>query len=311
MRPKLAIFAVAIATAITAVSGGVGAEQRRSTVTNSFNEASLLQAFEAAKTGDYGPLGALPAPTAAAIPALDRLLADNNETVRREAVTMLGRIDDPAVAPALAGALADPVDDVATRAAAAIYRLGPDAMQPGVGDQIRKAIENGLTAGGAILMLAHDPATEETITVLQELRDAKGDELTEVFPSSPTVSVGLMADTALAKLGEARAEDRLIAAAGSGDLATAELLLSALREIDSPRVIEVLAAVTLADTRLVQGDAPSGAETGMRLADLAATRFAARFDLAAGIDDMADERLPDETIEAVQAELENYLAAAR
>ncbi|WP_299474927.1 HEAT repeat domain-containing protein [uncultured Roseibium sp.] len=311
MRWKLAIVAVAIATAITVVSGGVGAEQRRSTVTNSFNEASLFQAFEAVKTGDYGPLGQLPAPTAAAISALERLLADNNETVRREAVTMLGRIDDPATAPVLAGALSDPVDDIATRAAAAIYRLGPDAIQPGVGDQIRKAVENGLTAGGAILILAHDPATEETIAVLRELRDARGDELTEVSPPSPAVSMGLMVDTALAKLGDAQAEDRLTAAAGSGDLATAEFLLSALREIDSPRVIEALAAVTLADSRPVQGDAPSGAETGMRLADLAATRFAARFDLAAGIDDLADERLPDQTIEAVKAELENYLAAAR
>ena len=311
MRRKPAIIAVAIATAITVVSGGVGAEQRRSTVTNSFDETGLLQAFEAAKTGDYEPLGALPAPTAAAIPALDRLLADNNETVRREAVTMLGRIDDPAAALVLSGALADPVDDVATRAAAAIYRLGPDAMQPGVGEQIRKAVENGLTAGGAILILAHDAASEETIEALQVLREAKGDELSEVFPSSPAVSVGLMADTALAKLGDAQAKDRLIAAAGSGDLPTAEFLLSALREIDSPRVIEALAAVTLADSRPVQGDAPSGAETGMRLSDLAATRFAARFDLAAGIDDMADERLPDETIEAVKAELENYLAAAR
>ncbi|MET1413772.1 HEAT repeat domain-containing protein [Roseibium sp. HPY-6] len=311
MRWKLAIVAVAIATATAVVSGGVGAEQSRSPVTGSFNEASLLQAFEAAKTGDYGPLGALPAPTAAAIPALERLLADNDETVRREAVTMLGRIDDPAAVPVLAAALADPVDDVATRASAAIYRLGPDAMQPGVGDQIRKAVENGLTAGGAILILAHDPATEETITVLQKLRDAKGDELTEVFTSSSAVSIGLMADTALAKLGEVRARDNLIAAAGSGDLPTVEFLLSALREIDSPHVIEALAAVTLTDTRPVQGDAPSGAETGMRLADLAATRFAARFNLDADIDGMADERLPDQTIETIKAELENYIAAAK
>lgn len=304
--------AVVLATVIASFAGadGVSAQHRRSTVTASFDEATLTQAFEAAKAGDYGPLSALPTPSSAAIPVIERALSDDSEVVRREAVTLLGLANDAAAAPALARALLDPVDDVATRAAAALYRLGPDAIEAdaSVGERLREAVGKGLTAGGALLMLAHVKAKAATIATLKALREAKGDGLTEVFSSSPTVPVALMVDVSLAKLGDGAAEDRLAAAIGKQDLTASQFLLSALREIDSPRLIETLATATLVDARLVEGDAPSGAVTGLRLADLAATRLAQRFRLPVGLDDTADERLPEETLQAVKAALDRHLA---
>jgi HEAT repeat protein len=307
------VVAVAIAIANIAVQTGAGAQDRSSIVTTSFEDTALTKAFEAAKAGDYGPISALPAPSAADVPAIERALSDESEVVRREAVTLLGRANDPAAAPALAGALADPVDDIATRAAAALYRLGPEALDadPAVGEQLRGAVDKGFAAGGAILLLAHAKDKVSTIAVLQALRDTKGESLTEVFLSSPTVPIALMADVSLARLGDSAAEDRLLAAIGNGDLDTGLFLLSALREIDSPRLIETLAAATLADSRPVEGDAPSGAETGVRLADLAATRLVQRFSLPVGIDDTADERFSDETLQAVKAALDQHLAKAQ
>ena len=282
-------------------------------MTTSFDETALTKAFEAAEAGDYGPLGALPAPSAADVPAIRRALSDDSEVVRREAVSLLGRINDPAAAPALAIALTDPVDDVATRAAAALYRLGPAAIEadPVVGERLREAVGKGLTAGGAILLLAHAEERAPAIATLQALRDTKGDGLTEVFPSSPTVPIYLMVDVSLTRLGESAAQERLLAAIGRGDLDTDLFLLSALREIDEPRVVQTLASATLADFRPVPGDAPSGAETGVRLADVAATRLVQRFQLPVGIDETADARLPDETLQAVRTELDRHFAEAQ
>lgn len=282
-------------------------------MTASFDEATLTKAFEAVKAGDYGPLSALKTPSTAIIPAIARALSDDSEVVRREAVTLLGLTNDPAAAPALSLALMDPVDDVATRAAAALYRLGQDAIDAdaSVGERLREAVGKGFAAGGAILMLAHARAKAETISTLQALREKKGDSPAEVFPSSPVVPVALMVDVSLARLGDGAAEDRIVAAIGNGDLTTGEFLLSALREIESIRLIETLATATLADARPVEGDAPSGAETGVRLADLAATRLVQRFRLPVDLDDTADKRLADETLQAVKAALDRHLANAQ
>lgn len=312
-RAAIACVVVATALASFAEPNGVGAQNRRSTVTASLDEATLTRAFEAAKAGDYGPLSGLPTPSSAAVPAIADRLSDDSEIVRREAVTLLGLIKGPAAAPALASALADPVDDVATRAAVALYRLGPEAIEadPSVGERLREAVGKGLTAGSAILTLAHATAKTATIATLRALRETKGDSLSEVVASSPTVPVTLLVDVSLAKLGDSAAEDRLVAVIGKEDLNASQFLLSALREIDSPRLIEVLATATLADTRPVMGDAPSGAESGVRLADLAATRLAQRFNLPVGLDDTADMRLPDETLQAVKAALDGHLAKTR
>jgi len=314
MRRWVAAYVV-VATAIASSAGpnGAGAQNRRSIVTASLDEATLTQAFEAAKAGDYGPLSALPTPSSDAVPAIAVALSDDSEIVRREAVTLLGLINEPAAAPALARALSDPVDDVATRAAAALYRFGPVAIEadPSVGERLRDVVDKGFTAGGAILTLAHAKAEAETIATLRSLRKTKGDSLSEVVASSPTVPVALMVDVSLAKLGDNEAEDRLAAVIAKEDLNTSQFLLSVLREIDSTGLIQTLSTATLADTRPVAGDAPAGAETGLRLADLAATRLTARFNLPVDLDDTADMRLPDEIIQAVKAALDRHLAKVR
>ncbi|TYC53699.1 hypothetical protein FMN50_14745 [Rhodobacterales bacterium] len=301
---------VAIAVASFALAKGAGAQHRRSLVTETYDEDTLKRAFEAAESGNYEPLGALPEPSAADIPAIEPALSDESEVVRREAVALLARIGDPAAAPALAGALSDVSDDVATRAAAALYDLGGVAVEadPAVENQIRQAVDSGLVAGGAILMLAHSRDKSASAATLHGVREAKGGSLTEVFPSSPVVHVSLMADVALAGLGDGGAEAQLLASIGKADLVTLQFLLSVLREIDSPQIVRALATATLSDDRPVQGDAPSGAETGLRLADLAATRLARRYDLAVDIDDTADARLPDQTLDAVKTELERKLS---
>ena len=318
MRPNvLACAGIALALAAhlsLAAPTGAGAQERRSAVTGAtIDEATLSRAFDAAKAGDYGPLAALPEPTAAAIPAIERGLSDDSEVVRRESVTLLSLIRDPRAAPALAKALDDASADVASRAAAALYELGPDAIaaDPSVGERLRSAVAGGLTAGGAILMLAHAPANGASVGTLKATRAERGDALTEVFSASPVVPVALMADVALAKLGDQQAQDHVVDAIETGDLNTFQFLLSALREIETPRLIETLATATLGDTRTVDGDMVSSAETGVRLADVAAVRLAQRFDLPVAVGELAIERLPDETLRTVRHALTEHLKGAQ
>jgi HEAT repeat protein len=318
LRPNvLACAGIVLALAAhhsLATPAGAGAQERRFAVTGAtIDEAALSRAFEAVKAGDFGPLAALPVPTAAAIAAIERGLSDGSEAVRRESVTLLSLLRDPRAAPALAKALDDPSADVAWRAAAALYVLGPDAIagDPSVGERLRSAVAGGLTAGGAILMLAHAPANGASAAALEAARAERGDVLTEVFNASPVVPVALMADVALARLGDRQAQDRLVDAIGTGDLDTLQFLLSALREIATPRVIETLATATLADDRPVDGDMVSSAEPGVRLADLAAVRLAHRFDLPVAVGELAVERLPDETLRNVRQALAEQLKGSQ
>ncbi|MEM8665444.1 MAG: HEAT repeat domain-containing protein [Pseudomonadota bacterium] len=310
-----ALPALAVAASLS-LAVHAHAQERRSAVTgNPIDTHSLTAAFDALKGGDTGPLATLPAPTVAAIPAIRTALSDDSEAVRREAVTLLSLIEDPEAAPALAQATLDASTDVAARAATALYVLGPDAMasDPAVAEELRRAVDGGLTAGAAVLMLAHvpTPAQSASIATLRTLRATRGDMHAEVFSASPVVPAAMMADVALTKLGEADAHARLLDAIRSGDLNTLEFLLSALREIEAADLLEALAAATLSDHRPVDGDVVSSAGSTVRLADVAAVRFAARFGLPVAVGERATERLSDETLRSVSHALTAHLKGAR
>jgi HEAT repeat protein len=264
-------------------------------------------AFAAARSGDLAPSGALQDIGPDIIPALVPYLDDANEDVRRQAVTLLDLTESPEAVPHLAAALSDPSYDVARRAAIALYEMAPEALRdPSVAPALRSAVRHGDDAGAAILLLGRVPGAE-SIAALNELRGETDGQTTQVFHWSPEVPVPFAADVALTRLGDPGAKARVLAAIGSGDFEVLSFLLEALRDVEDRDVLSALADATLSDLRPTSGDAPSSADLGIRLADVAAARFVKRFGLSVGVDTTADEPLSEAQLDAVHEAVDERL----
>ncbi|MEM1050354.1 MAG: HEAT repeat domain-containing protein [Pseudomonadota bacterium] len=273
---------------------------RSEAVANQTLNETVDKAFTALRSGDFAPAAALGKAGPAMIPAVAAYLRDGNEDVRRQAVTLLGQSGDATAGPHLAIALADPSDDIVRRASEALYKIGGDAVSdPSVGAALREAVEAGRDSAGAILLLGY-VAGDKTVATLNALRSKDADRSTEVFHWSPVMPVAFVADVALARLGDADAKGRLMAAVRGGDLDSLMFLLSALRDIEDSDILGTLAEATLSDRRPVEGDVPSHADVDTRLADVAAARFSERYGLTAGGGPKADRARSDDELDAVR-----------
>ena len=275
-------------------------DDRSPAVANEAISDRVDKAFAALRAGDSTLAGGLEEAGPAIIPLVARYLKDDNEDVRRQAVTLLGLTKSADAAPHLAMALSDSSDDIVRRASTALYELGGDAVSDAsVGKALTASVLGGNTAGGAILLLGYISG-QGSAAALKGLKDRSGGQSTEVYRWSPVVPVSFAADVALARLSDKPAADRVLSATKGGDLNTLLFLLYALRDIEDKQVLRALADATLADDRPTSGDAPSGADLGIRLADVAAAQFVQRFDLSVAVDDTADRPLTDAELTAVR-----------
>jgi len=278
-------------------------DDRSPAVANETISKRVDQAFAAMRSGDLAPSRSLEAAGPAIIPAVVPYLSDENEDVRRHAVTLLGLTKSPDVAPHIAAALSDHSDDIARRASTALYEIGSDAVRdPSVGEALAASVLGGNDAGGAILLLGY-VAGKDSIAALNTLRERKAGQSTEVFHWSPVVPVPFAADVALTRLGDEAARDRVLAIIRDGDFDALSFLLYALRDIEDRDVLRALADATLTDERPAQGDTPSDADLGIRLADVAAAQFVKRFGLSIGLDTTADRPLTEAELHAVREAL--------
>ena len=265
-----------LTTAASRAQTAQPSDDRSPDVANETISERVDQAFAAMRSGDLAPSDGLEEAGPAIIPAVVPYLSDDNEDVRRHAVTLLGLTKSTDAAPHLAAALSDPSDDIARRASTALYEIGADAVRaPSVGEALAASVLGGNDSGGAILLLGY-VAGKDSIAALNKLRERAAGQSTEVFRWSPVVPVPFAADVALTRLGEDAAKARVLATIRDGDFDALSFLLHALRDIEDRDVLRALADATLTDERPAQGDAPSGAELGIRLADVAAAQFAKR-----------------------------------
>jgi HEAT repeat protein len=275
-------------------------DDRSSAVANQTISERVDQAFAAMRSGDLAPSGGLEDAGPAIIPAVVPYLRDGNEDVRRHAVTLLGLLESADAAPHLAAALSDPSDDIVRRASTALYEIGADALRdPSVAEALVASVLGGNDSGGAILLLGY-VAGERGIAALNKLRERGAGQSTELFNWSPVVPVPFAADVALTRLGDQAAKARILATIGDGDFDKLSFLLYALRDIEDRNVLRSLADASLADQRPAQGDAPSGADLGIRLADVAAAQFVKRFGLSVGSGTTADRPLTEAELVAVR-----------
>lgn len=283
-------------------------DDRSPTVANETISERVDQAFAAIRSGDPAPSNGLEDAGPAIIPAVVPYLRDENEDVRRHAVALLGLTNSADAAPHLAAALSDSSDDIARRASTALYEIGSDAVSdPSVGEALAASVRGGNDTGGAILLLGY-VAGEDSVAALNQLREGGAGQSTEVFVWSPVVPVPFAADVALTRLGDEPAKARLLATIRDGDFDALSFLLQALRDIEDRDVLRALADATLTDERPAQGDAPSGADLGIRLADVAAAQLVKRFDLSVGLDTTADRPLTEAELVAVREALSAHLS---
>jgi hypothetical protein len=283
-------------------------DDRSPDVANQTISERVDQAFAALRSGDPAPSTGLEDAGPAIIPAVVPYLSDDNEDVRRHAVALLGLTRSADAAPHLAAALSDQSDDIARRASMALYEIGSDAVRdPSVGAALAASVLGGNRTGGAILLLGY-VAGEDSVAALSTLREREAGQSTEVFVWSPVVPVPFAADVALTRLGDEAARARVLATIRDGDFDALSFLLYALRDIEDRDVLRALADATLTDERPAQGDAPAGADLGIRLADVAAAQFVKRFGLSIGSGTTADRPLTEAELLAVREALSARLA---
>lgn len=309
---RIAGVGLLVAAATPFLAGPSWAEasgnDRRPAVSDTTLTAERVEAaFDAARSGDFGPSSALAEFGEAVVPLLGPYVADRDEEVRRQAVALLAAIDGEAAIAQLALALSDVSADIARRASVALYEnYAPDrlAARPELAAALRESLKQGNESGAAILLLGYFPGAE-TEAALRGLRDRRGDGLTEVFVWTPVVPVALAVDVALSRLGDQVARDSVMRRIDEGEFDTLAFLLHALREIDAPPLLHALKDATLDDTReVVAVDRPSGVEPPLRLQDLAVTRFVERLGLAVGFEVSGARRYSDEEIAAVREAIE-------
>jgi hypothetical protein len=278
-------------------------DDRSPAVANETISERVDQAFAAIRSGDLAAASRLEEAGPEIIPAVVPYLRDENEDVRRHAVTLLGLTKSADAAPHLAAALSDQSDDIARRASTALYEIGPDAVRdPAVGEALAASVLGGNDTGGAILLLGY-VAGEDSVAALNKVRERGAGQSTEVFHWSPVVPVPFAADVALTHLGNEAAKARVLATIRDGDFDALSFLLYALRDIEDRDVLRALADATLTDKRPAQGDVPSGADVGIRLADVAAAQFVKRFGLSVALDTTADRPLTEAELLAVREAL--------
>jgi hypothetical protein len=282
-------------------------DDRSPAVANETISDRVDKAFAAVRSGDPAPSVGLEDAGPAIIPFVAPYLRDDNEDVRRYAVTLLGLTKSADAAPHLATALSDQSDDIVRRASTALYELGADAVRdPSVGEALAASVIGGNNAGGAILLLGY-VAGEGSVAALNKKRELGAGQSTEVYRWSPVVPVPFAADVALTRLDDEGAKGRVLATIRDGDFDALSFLLYVLRDIEDRDVLRALADATLTDERPAQGDAPSDADLGIRLADVAAAQFVKRFGLSVGLGTTADHPLTQAELLAVRKALSAQL----
>jgi HEAT repeat protein len=240
----------------------------------------VRKAFDAVRTKDLSQVSDLQQRGPAVVPMLAPYLDDKDESVRREAVSLLAGFAGEASLPLLTKALGDSAADVQERAATALYeKYDPATLaeQADLGHALARRVKAGDPPAAAVLLLAYFP-TPESEKSLRSLQDGRSAAKVKLFAWSAPVSISLPAKVALARLGSGEAQAALLQAAQKASTAEAEFLLAALREADTSAVLRGLARF-LDDKRESTTLVHSAPEIRPRICDLAVNAFVQRLKL--------------------------------
>jgi HEAT repeat protein len=241
----------------------------------------VAKAFAAVRSGDLSQVSSLEKLGPNLVPALATYMADADENVRREAVSLLSVVGGEAAVPLLARAVSDSSAEVAERASLALYeRFDPD--QVAANAEAAKAVLGSIAAGqptAATLVLAGYLPGEATQQALREFLDRPASNYeTRLFAGSSPISARLPAQLALARLGGKEAMRSVAELTERAPVAEWQFLLAAIRDINAPRLLHAVKRA-LDDPRETSAGIPSHAGPKRRVCDEAANALVNRLKL--------------------------------
>ena len=167
---------------------------------------------------------------------------------------------------------------------------------------LRASVAGENKSASAILLLAYDPSPE-ALELLKEVQRSFGSKMAKLRPWTTAVSLSLVVDVSLSRLGDSNARLALLEEVEGASLDTLTFLLEVLREVDDPAVLHAISRA-LDDERPVRGGVPSGAAPARRLADMAVDAFVERLGLAVGFDRDPSRRYSEPKIKEVKKLIE-------
>lgn len=142
---------------------------------------------------------------------------------------------------------------------------------------LRDSVAGKNKSAAAILLLGYD-SSPEALRLLNDTKENFGGKMAKLQPWTPAVPLSLVANVSLLRIGDLTAKILLLEEIEGESYEALFFLLSVLREIDDPTVLNSISR-TLDDARPVKGSVPSGAKPTRRLADVAVEGFIERLGL--------------------------------
>lgn len=254
-------------------------EQQQPSAQNELSER-VRKAFDAVRRRDLQDVSELHLAGKALIPLLAPYLRDQDEDVRREAVSLLSVIAGPDALPEMVRALEDPSPEICERAAIALYaNYEPSDLteNKSLGPALARIISSESVSAAAFLLSAYFP-TEEVQAALQLAMKRRPVVEVKLFAYSTPVSVLLPIQVAMAHHGSGEAQAALVKATENASVADVEFLIASIREADSSYILRALAKF-LDDPRPATTILHSAPNIRLRICDLAANAFVKRLDM--------------------------------
>jgi hypothetical protein len=169
------------------------------------------------------------------------------------------------------------------RAAMGLYeRYDPDKIvaEQGAAKALQTHVQGDEPSAAAFLLLGYVSGNETQRLLHDHVRRASETDLeTKLFPWSEPVATSLPAQVALARLGDRAAMAEVVKSTEDAAAADVIFLLTALRDIDAPRVLHAIKQA-LDDPRETSAGVPSETEPKRRICDEAVNAFVQRLKLA-------------------------------
>lgn len=262
----------------------------------------VAKAFAAVRSGDLSQVSSLEKLGPALAPALATYIADADENVRREAVSLLSVVGGEAAVPLLARALSDASADVAERASLALYeRFDPDqvAANPEAAKALLGSIAAGQPTAATLVLAGYLPGEARQQTLRRFIENPSSNYETSLHAGSSPVSARLPAQLALARLGDKEAMRSVAELTERAPVAEWQFLLAAIRDINAPRMLHALKRA-LDDQRETTAGLPSHTGPKRRVCDEAANALATRLKLKTSFPLTTTQRYSSEQLAEVR-----------
>lgn len=269
--------------------------------------AQVDEAFALAESGDTSAVAALGPFGPSLLAHLQPYAGNSNPEIRAAVATLLKGLGGKMTIPLLLVLLSDQDDDVQQRAALALYENFSHhelSLDRDIGIALGDAIALGNSSASALLLAGwYDDENLRALLTQLTTGDAAG--RTKLRAASPVINTALVAQVALSRMGNQNSRAHLAERIRAGDLDELRFLLEAVVHVDSPPILQSLAARTLEDRRITMSHGPAGTSNSLRLCDEAVNAYAAQFQLGLTFDGTEPRHFTDDELKKAASAIRN------